>query len=122
MTPCVVAVAAAAAAAVAVVVVAAAVSAICRVTNMAVPVDPGDFAPRAQPQTKPVSEQTGGVTSVEAARSSRAARGDSGYERSRRLTSKMKLLLSTLAGEGARQSHVLHTRWRWERGPWALRW
>jgi hypothetical protein len=121
MTPCVVAVAAAAAAAVAVV-VAAAVSAICRVTNMAVPVDPGDFAPRAQPQTKPVSEQTGGVTSVEAARSSRAARGDSGYERSRRLTSKMKLLLSTLAGEGARQSHVLHTRWRWERGPWALRW
>lgn len=56
--------------------------------------DPGDFARQGQPQKTLVFEQTGGAMNVEVVRSSQEARGGSGCGPSRRLTSKMKLLMT----------------------------
>jgi hypothetical protein len=50
----------------------------------------GDFARQIQPLMKPVFEQTGGVMCVVVVQSSRAAREDPGYERSRHLMDRKK--------------------------------
>jgi hypothetical protein len=83
MTPCVV--------------VAVGESAICRAANMVGPEDPGDFARQGRLRRTQVFEQTDGVMNVEAVLSGQGAREDSGYGLSRRLTSKMKLLMTRLA-------------------------
>jgi hypothetical protein len=65
-------------------------------------VSPGGFARQVLLLKTPVAERTGGVKNVEAARLGRVTRGGSGYGRSsRRLSSRMRYLVTALAGEGA---------------------
>jgi hypothetical protein len=56
--------------------------------------DLDDFARQGQPQKTLVFGQTGGVMNVSVVQSIQGAREGSGCGRSRRLTSKMKLLLA----------------------------
>jgi hypothetical protein len=65
-------------------------------------VDPGGFARQVLLLKTPVAEPTGGVKSVEAARRGRVTKGGFGYgQSSRRLSSRMRHLVTALAGEGA---------------------
>jgi hypothetical protein len=56
--------------------------------------DPGDLARQCQPQKMLVFGQTGGVTNVEVVQSIQGVREGSGCGRSRRLTNRMKLLMT----------------------------